>query len=189
MYAVIQTGGKQYKVQPGDVIGIEKLPGEKGSALQFSEVLFCSNPASATDGSSQIWVGAPFIKGAAVSGEILAQGRGEKVLIIKMKRRKQYRRTQGHRQNLTEVLITSVSNGAGQQVALSDADKKTKLSKHFTLLKPKGPASQTKLLGSRVRRAQAAIAAVKSVAQSEEKSPKKKTTRAASTKKTADKAE
>jgi len=146
MYAVIETGGKQYRVAPGDLIQVEKLEGEKNSQIKFDKILFASKGAA---DSAQIWLGKPYLNGAAVEAEVLAQGRGEKVLIVKMKRRKQYRRTQGHRQELTQLLITSVSNGSGESATLSDADKSAKLAKFFTNLKPKGPASQTKTLGSR----------------------------------------
>ncbi len=135
MHAVIQTGGKQYRVQPGDIIEIEKISGDVGSKTAFNEVLFCSK----LDGEkSSIWLGKPTLAGAAVEGEIISQGRGDKVLIFKMKRRKQYRKTQGHRQELTQVIVTSVANGAGETVSLSVADKKTTLSKHQAHLTPKG---------------------------------------------------
>lgn len=159
MYAVIQTGGKQYKVQPGDIIGVEKLEGEPGTAVQFSEVLFCSKPAVDAAAQSQVWVGTPFLNGATVQTEIVGQGRGDKILIVKMKRRKQYRRTQGHRQYLTEILVTAVDNGAGETAALSATEKKSRMAMFFTNLKPKGPASTPKTLGSRKRMAEKAAAA------------------------------
>lgn len=133
MYAVINTGGKQVKVQPGDIVQIEKLTGEKGSSVKFSEVLLVSKPG--TD-KSEIWVGAPLLAGASVEGQIVAQGRGEKILIIKYKRRKQYRRTQGHRQEQTQVLITQVDNGSGNKLALSNEEKTAKLKKFLTNLSP-----------------------------------------------------
>jgi large subunit ribosomal protein L21 len=155
MYAVIQSGGKQYRVQPGDVLQVEKLEGEVGSSVDFNQVLMVSRPGAE---QSQVWLGKPTLAGAKVSGEIVGQGRGDKILIIKMKRRKQYRRTQGHRQNYTQLLVTSVSNGSGEALALSDADKKVKLDGFHTGLKPKGLASTPKTLGSRVRMAAAAKA-------------------------------
>jgi large subunit ribosomal protein L21 len=152
MYAVIETGGKQYRVQPGDFIQVEMLDGDVGSALKFDQILFLSKPGSE---SSQITLGKPYIKGATVQAEVVGQGRGDKILIVKMKRRKQYRRTQGHRQNYTQILITSVDNGSGDQVILSAEDKKTKLSKFQTHLKPKGKAFTAPTLGSRKRLAEA----------------------------------
>jgi large subunit ribosomal protein L21 len=145
MYAVIETGGKQVRVQAGDIVQIEKLAGEVGSKVTFDKVLFVSNPSET---SSEITLGQPYITNAKVEAEILAQGRGDKVTIIKMKRRKQYRRTQGHRQEQTQVLVLGLSDGA-KKAEITAADKKVKLAKFFTNLKPKGPASQTKTLGSR----------------------------------------
>src|SRR4051812_1434808 len=115
MYAVIETGGKQYRVQPGDIVQVEKLDGTVGSALKLDRVLFLSNGSPE---SSQVWVGKPYVNGASVQAEIVGQGRGEKIVIVKMRRRKQYRRTQGHRQELTQLLVTAVDNGAGNQATL-----------------------------------------------------------------------
>ena len=131
MYAVINTGGKQVKVQPGDIVQIEKLVGDKGSAIKFSEVLLVSKPGTE---KSEIWVGQPLLSGATVDGQIVAQGRGEKILIIKMKRRIQYRRTQGHRQEQTQVLITQIDNGSGNKLALSNEEKSARLAKFTTNL-------------------------------------------------------
>lgn len=148
MYAVIQTGGKQYRVQPGDIIQVEKLEGDVGTTLTFNEVLFAAEPAS---DNSKIWLGKPTLAGAKVTAEIVGQGRGEKILIIKMKRRKDYRKTQGHRQFQTQLLVTSVANGAGGNAELSSADKQAKLAKFVTLLKPKGLPRTPKTLGSRAK--------------------------------------
>lgn len=153
MYAVIETGGKQYRVQAGDIIAIEKLEGETGTGIKFDQVLLASKVSGEGEAAqSQIWMGKPLLSGASVAAEIVGQGRGEKVMTVKMKRRKQYRRTQGHRQFLTQVLVTAVDNGAGEKSALSDADKKTKLSKFHSPLTPKGQAFTPKTLGSRKRR-------------------------------------
>lgn len=141
MYAVIQTGGKQYKVQPGDFVEIEKLEGDVGSNVKFAEVLMVSKPGAE---KSEIWVGQPALANAAVEGQIVGQGRGEKILIIKMKRRKQYRRTQGHRQNLTHVLITQVDNGSGSKLALSNEDKTAKVKKFVSSLTPRDQAPKAK---------------------------------------------
>jgi large subunit ribosomal protein L21 len=148
MYAVIETGGKQVRVQAGDIVQIEKLTGDVGSKITFDKVLFVSNPSETT---SEVTLGQPYVSNAKVEAEIVAQGRGDKVTIIKMKRRKQYRRTQGHRQEQTQVLVLGLTDGA-KKTEMSAADKKVKLAKFFTNLKPKGPASQTKTLGSRKKR-------------------------------------
>ncbi len=100
-YAVIKTGGKQYRVAPGDVLQIEKLDGEAGAELQFTEVLL-----TAHDGAVQ--VGTPTVAGALVVAEIVKQGRAKKILVFKKKRRKGYRRRQGHRQHQTTVRVTAI---------------------------------------------------------------------------------
>jgi large subunit ribosomal protein L21 len=156
MYAVIESGGKQYRVQPGDIVQVEKLEGDVGASLKFDQVLFFSK---GTADSAQISIGKPYLSGASVQAEVVGQGRGDKILIVKMKRRKQYRRTQGHRQNYTQFLVTSVDSGAGDKLALKDEDKKTTLTKFQTHLKPKGKAFTAPIRGSRVRLAAAKRAA------------------------------
>lgn len=140
MYAIIQTGGKQYRVQPGDIIQIEKLAGEKGAKVDFNEVLFVSN---GTTENTEIFLGTPTLAGAKVNAEVVGQGRDEKITIVKMKRRKQYRRTQGHRQEQTQVLITGVSNGAGLSKSLEASAREALLKKFQSHLKAKGPAFST----------------------------------------------
>lgn len=102
MLAVIKTGGKQYLVQPGDKIKVEKLEIEEGKEVTFSEVLLCDK-----DGKAEI--GMPFIKDAKVSAKVLRHGKGEKLIIFKYKPKKRYKRKIGHRQQFTEVEITSIS--------------------------------------------------------------------------------
>jgi len=148
---VIESGGKQYRVQPGDFLQVEKLDGEFGTSLKFDQVLFLSK---ADPENAQITLGKPYISGASVQAEVVGQGRGEKILIIKMKRRKQYRRTQGHRQEYTQLLVTGIENGS-DKVSLSAEDKKLKLSKFQSHLKAKGKASTPRTLGSRKRLAAA----------------------------------
>ena len=101
MEAVIATGGKQYRVAPGQVISVEKLAGDKGSSVEFRSVLLV-----ARDG--EVITGAQALTGAKVSGEVLRQGRGRKVMVVKFKRRKNYRRNRGHRQAATTVRITTI---------------------------------------------------------------------------------
>lgn len=100
MYAVIRTGGKQYRVAPGDVLDIDRLQGDAGATVTFSEVL-------ATDGK----LGAPLIDGASVAAEIVGQHRADKVVAFKKKRRKNTHRKRGHRQQMTRVKINSISAG------------------------------------------------------------------------------
>lgn len=104
MYAVIRTGGKQYRVAPDDVIEIEKIAGEAGEVVQFSEVLMLGG-----DGAPQI--GAPTVSGACVAGQVVEQARADKIIVFKKKRRKDYRRKKGHRQHLTAVRITEILTG------------------------------------------------------------------------------
>ena len=101
MYAVIKTGGKQYRVSEGDTLRIEKLDGEVGSKLELGEVLMV--------GGDKVAVGSPTVKGAKVTAEIVAQDRAKKIVVFKMRRRKNYRRKQGHRQPYTEIRITGIS--------------------------------------------------------------------------------
>ena len=108
MYAVIKTGGKQYRVSQGDRIRVESLAADEGAAVNIDEVLMIGEGASVT-------VGAPLIADASVSARVLAHGRGKKVSIIKFRRRKHHRKQMGHRQNYTELEITGIS-GAGISV-------------------------------------------------------------------------
>ncbi|MBS1961626.1 MAG: 50S ribosomal protein L21 [Bdellovibrionales bacterium] len=178
MYAVIQTGGKQYKVQPGEVVQVEKLEGEIGTATKFSNVLLVAKPG--TDATT-IWLGKPMLNGAVVDAEIVGQGRGHKEIIVKMKRRKQYRRTQGHRQELTQLLVLGVSNGSGEKLELSASDKKAKLDAFTSHLKAKGPAFSPKRLGSRKKLGAKIVAENKAGGSSEsaKKPTAKKTTKKA----------
>lgn len=101
MYAVILSGGKQYRVQEGDVLKLESLPEEVGSTISFDKILMVG------EGDS-VKVGAPYINGGQVSGTVLSQGRHKKIHIIKFRRRKHHEKWQGHRQNYTEVKITQI---------------------------------------------------------------------------------
>ena len=104
MYAVIQTGGKQYRVAPGDVIDVELVDGiggEHGSAVKFDRVLMAS-------GDGGVELGKPLLEGALVTASLVSAVRGPKIRVFKMKRRKQYRRTKGHRQNLHRIRIDEI---------------------------------------------------------------------------------
>jgi large subunit ribosomal protein L21 len=102
MYAVIKTGGKQYQVVPGQQVRFEKLPGEVGNTVTFDTVLLTS------DGEN-LKVGQPYLQNAKVTGRITCQGKSRKVVVFKYKRRKGYRRKQGHRQNFTLVNIENIA--------------------------------------------------------------------------------
>lgn len=101
MYAVIRTGGKQYRVTEGQTLRVEKLPGSAGEKVTFGEVLLV--------GGDTPKIGQPLVAGASVSAEIKAQDRGPKIVIFKFRRRKNYRRKTGHRQPYTELKITGIS--------------------------------------------------------------------------------
>jgi len=102
MFAVIQTGGKQYKVSKDDLIIVEKLEGEAGAKVSFGDVLVCGK-------DDKVNFGAPMVKGASVAGEIIEQRKGDKVLVFKKKRRQTYRRKRGHRQLESVVRITGIT--------------------------------------------------------------------------------
>ena len=102
MYAVIATGGKQYRVSEGDVIRIETLPAEENEEITFDKVLLVAD-------GDDVNIGAPYVEGGKVSATVNGHGRGKKIEIIKFKRRKHHRKRMGHRQNFTEVKITGIS--------------------------------------------------------------------------------
>jgi large subunit ribosomal protein L21 len=101
MYAVIETGGKQYRATPGETLEIESIAGEIGSEVSFDKVLALVDGETVTAGSA--------VGKALVKGTIVANGRGEKTIVFKFKRKKQYRRTQGHRQGFTRVKVSEIA--------------------------------------------------------------------------------
>jgi len=101
MYAVIFSGGKQYRVQEGDVLKLETLPEEIGAEVKFDKIL-------AIGEGDNLKVGRPYVDGCSVAGKVLSQGRHKKIQIVKFRRRKHHMKTQGHRQNYTEVEITQI---------------------------------------------------------------------------------
>ncbi|MCH4886663.1 50S ribosomal protein L21 [Acidaminobacter sp. JC074] len=102
MYAIIETGGKQYRVQEGDVLFIEKLNVEAGEAVAFDKVLAVSN-------GEELTVGAPVVEGAKVEATVEKNGKGKKVIVYKYKAKKDYRKKQGHRQPYTKVVINKIN--------------------------------------------------------------------------------
>jgi len=102
MYAVIETGGKQYKVSEGDVIFVEKLGVEEGEAVTFDKVLIIGNDENVT-------IGAPTVEGATVEAKVVKNGKAKKIYVFKMKRKKNYRRKKGHRQPFTKVEISKIN--------------------------------------------------------------------------------
>lgn len=104
MYAVIETGGKQYRVAQGETLRVEKLAASPGDKFTFQPLLLA-------DDAGAVQVGKPLVAGAAVEAEVVEQGLGQKIIIFKYRRRKNYRRKQGHRQPFTALKITSISAG------------------------------------------------------------------------------
>lgn len=104
MYAVISTGGKQYRVSEGETLKVEKLPVAEGETIAFDQVLMVGEGDNVT-------VGAPYVAGGKVTATVKAQGRGDKIKIVKFRRRKHYRKHQGHRQHYTELQITGIQVG------------------------------------------------------------------------------
>ena len=102
MYAVIMSGGKQYRVSEGDVVRVEKLDVEQGAPVEFNDVLLVKTEA-------KTFIGQPLVKGASVTGTLESQGKDDKVLVFKYKKKKQYRRTRGHRQQHSEVRIDKIN--------------------------------------------------------------------------------
>lgn len=101
MYAIIESGGKQRRVSPGVLVTLERIDGEAGKQVELSKVLLVAD-------GEQVRIGTPYLSGASVMSEIVKQGRGPKVTVFKFKRRKRYRRTQGHRQAQTTLRVTEI---------------------------------------------------------------------------------
>ena len=138
MYAIIKTGGKQYRVQQGDELRVEKLDAQKGDKVVFDEVVAV--------GGDKLVVGTPLVEGYAVTAEVLEQGKGDKVIIYKYKAKKDYRRKNGHRQPFTLVKITDIG-GAGKKTA-GKADKAEKPAKAEAPAKKEEKAAAPKVSAS-----------------------------------------
>ena len=125
MYAIIESCGKQYKVTEGDVVFFEKLDVEEGKKVTFDSVVLVSD-------DKKVEVGTPYVKGVKVEGKVVSHGKGKKILVYKYKAKKNYRRTQGHRQPYTKVEITKIKTAAEKAEAKTEtktAEKKTTASK------------------------------------------------------------
>lgn len=116
MFAVIKTGGKQYKVAKDDIVVVEKLDGEAGASIALESVLMLGDETSVT-------TGAPFIEGASVAAEVVEQTRGDKIIVFKKQRRQNYRRKNGHRQDLTVLKVTEILT-EGKKAAKAAPKKK-----------------------------------------------------------------
>ncbi|HEX5033408.1 MAG TPA: 50S ribosomal protein L21 [bacterium] len=163
MFAVIRTGGKQYRVAPNDIISIEKIAGEPGDIIELGEVLLLGGDAPKT--------GTPTISGAMVAAEVLEQGRGEKTKVFKKKRRKNYRRTKGHRQALTLLRITEILTD-GKKPSKTKAERPAPTKKTET--KPKAEAKAEPKAKAAKKPAAKKAAPAKKVAKPKAKAPAKK---------------
>ena len=119
MYAIIESCGKQYKVAEGDVVFFEKLNIEEGKKVTFDNVVLVSD-------DKKVEVGAPYVKGVKVEGKVVSHGKGKKILVYKYKAKKNYRRTQGHRQPYTKVEITKIKTATEKAEAKAEAKVETK---------------------------------------------------------------
>ena len=121
MYAIIESCGKQYKVAEGDVVFFEKLDAEEGKKVTFDKVILVSE-------EGKVQIGNPYVKGVKVEGKVVSHGKGKKIIVFKMKPKKNYRRKQGHRQPYTKVEITSIKT-ATKKTATKKATEKTETKK------------------------------------------------------------
>lgn len=123
MYAIIESCGRQYKVAEGDVVFFEKLNAEEGKKVTFDNVILVSN-------EGKVQVGNPYVKGVKVEGKVVSHGRGKKIIVFKMKAKKNYRRKQGHRQAYTKVEITTIKTAAKKvEAEKAEPAKKTTTTK------------------------------------------------------------
>ena len=121
MYAIIESCGKQYKVAEGDVVFFEKLDAEEGKKVTFDNVILVSD-------EGKVQVGNPYVKGVKVEGKVISHGKGKKIIVFKMKPKKNYRRKQGHRQPYTKVEITSIKTSAKKaETKTAKADEKAEV--------------------------------------------------------------
>ena len=118
MFAIIETGGKQYKVEKGTTVEVEKLDAEEGSTITIDKVVFISN-------NSDIKIGTPYLEGAAVTAKVIGQIKGEKLRIFKMKAKAHYQRTNGHRQKYTSLEITEIKEEGSAKKAATKKSKST----------------------------------------------------------------
>ena len=117
MYAIIESCGKQYKVAEGDVVFFEKLDAEEGKKVTFDKVILVSD-------EGKVQVGNPYVKGVKVEGKVISHGKGKKIIVFKMKPKKNYRRKQGHRQPYTKVEITAIKAAAKRATTAKKAETK-----------------------------------------------------------------
>ena len=138
MYAIIESCGKQYKVAEGDVVFFEKLDAEEGKKVSFDKVVLVSD-------DKKVEVGAPYVKGVKVEGKVVEHGKGKKIIVYKYKAKKNYRRTQGHRQPFTKVEITKISLAKAEKPAAEATTSEEKTAKKTTTTKKATTAKTEKV--------------------------------------------
>jgi len=176
MYAVVNSGGKQYKVQKGEVLRVEKLSGDVGSSVTFDRVLMFS------DGES-VSIGQPLLDGVSVEGHIVEQGKAKKIIVFKYKRRKRFRRKKGHRQEFTAILIDSI-NAKGTKAEKGAEPKAEAKEPEVKKAAPKEAAAQKEEVKKAAPKKETAIKA-----ETKKAAPKKETVKKAPAKKAAPKKE
>jgi len=138
MYAIIESCGKQYKVSEGDVVFFEKLDTEEGKKVTFSNVVLVSD-------DKKVEVGAPYVKGVKVEGKVVAHGKGKKIVVYKYKAKKNYRRTQGHRQPFTKVEITKIAMPSAKTEVKAEKEVSAKVAEKATTTKTTSKAKTEKV--------------------------------------------
>jgi large subunit ribosomal protein L21 len=176
MYAVVNSGGKQYKVQQGEVLRVEKLSGDVGSSVTFDRVLMYS------DGEN-VSIGQPLLDGVSVEGRIVEQGKAKKIIVFKYKRRKRFRRKKGHRQEFTAIQIDSIKarGTKAEKAAEAKPEAKEPAAKKAAPKKETAPKAETKKAAPKKETAPKA--------ETKKAAPKKETAKKASAKKAAPKKE
>ena len=166
MFAVIRTGGKQYRVAPNDIIEVEKIAGKPGDIVELAEVILLGG-----DGGPK--TGSPTIAGAMVAAEVLAQTRGDKIVVFKKKRRKNYRRKKGHRQALTALRITEILTDGKKpsKAAPKPEAKKAEKSQAKTEMKAKPEKPEAKQAARKAEAKPAAKKSAKTAAKASAKKP------------------
>lgn len=135
MYAIIETGGKQYRLSVGTVVNIEKLPQTLGEKVSFDKVLLVGS-------EEQTLVGTPYVAKASLEGEVVSQAKGDKILTIKYRRRKGFRKSIGHRQLLTRLLVTKIEDGAGKADTFDNSKRAEVLHKASIALAETAPKTK-----------------------------------------------
>jgi large subunit ribosomal protein L21 len=167
MFAVIRTGGKQYRVAPNDIIEIEKIAGKPGDIVELGEVLLLGG-----DGGPK--TGSPTIAGALVAAEVIEQKRGEKIIVFKKKRRKNYRRKNGHRQSLTAIRITEILTDGKKPSKQAARPEPKKAEKAPAEAKAKSETAKSETTKPAAKKADAKPAAKKPATRAAAKAPAKK---------------